>query len=101
MSTWWVPNGPNGSLTVNGQIIPAPMTSSFYPPLASAPMYQGSGQPPPTVPLNYMPNAQSMNAAGAAAASNDPWNFFTSPVLIAIGALVVGYLGLRYVHWRG
>lgn len=100
MSAWWVPNGPNGSLTVNGQIIPAPMTSSFFPDPASAPFYKGTGQPPPTVPLNFVSSA-TMYDTQANAAASDPWNITQSPVIIALAALIIGILGLRYVHWRG
>jgi hypothetical protein len=90
----------NGSLVVNGQIVPVPMSGQFFPPLASAPFYKGSGQPPPTVPLNYMPNAQSMNSAAGQQAAANPFSFVQSPLIIAVAALVIGLLGLRYIHWR-
>lgn len=98
--TAYVPDGGNGSLTVNGQIIPVPMSGQFFPSLASAPFYKGTGQPPPTVPLNYMQNPVQMNAAGSQTAASDPWNFFSSPVITAIVAITIGLLGLRYIHWR-
>lgn len=90
----------NGSLVVNGQIVGVPMSGQFFPPLASAPFYKGSGQPPPTVPLNYMPNAGSMNDASAQAAGDNPFSFVQSPLIIAVAALIIGLLGLRYIHWR-
>jgi hypothetical protein len=34
-------------------------------------------------------------------AANDPYSPEKSPVLWACVFLVVGLLGLRYVHWRG
>jgi hypothetical protein len=100
MSTWYVPNGPNGSMTVNGQIIPSPMGPQFFPELASAPFYRGNGQPPPTVPLNFVSSA-TMSDQAANMAASDPFNFTQSPVIIAVAALVLGILGLRYIHWRG
>lgn len=100
MASWWVPNGPNGSLVTNGQIIPSPMDSAYFPEMASAPFYRGNGQPPPTVPLNFVSSANMVDQSANMAAS-DPFNFTQSPVIIAILALVIGILGLRYVHWRG
>jgi hypothetical protein len=100
-SGWFTPTPVgNGSMVTNGQIVPVPMSGSFFPPLASAPFYKGSGQPPPTVPLNYMPNAGAMNSAAGQQAANNPFSFVQSPLIIAVGALVVGLLGLRYIHWR-
>lgn len=90
----------NGTLTVNGQIIGVPMSGQFFPSMASAPFYKGSGQPPPTVPLNYLQNPVQMNAAGADAAAGDPWNPTVSPLVWSIGAVVVGILWLRFIHWR-
>src|SRR5216684_4953958 len=85
----------NGSMVVNGQIITVPMTSAFYPPLASAPFYKGSGQPPPTIPLNYMQGMGASNDAAAASAASNPFSFVQSPLIIAGAALVIGLLGLR------
>ena len=90
--------GSAGTLPVNSQLIPAPMASAFYPGAAEMPIYRGSGQAPPTVPLNYM-SASGSDAKAIAAASN-PWSPIDSPLPWAIGALVVGMLGLRYIHWR-
>lgn len=91
----------NGSLVINGQIVPVPMAGQFFPPLASAPFYKGSGQAPPTVPLNYMQGSGMAADASAAKAAANPWSPTQSPVIIAIAALIIGILGLRYVHWRG
>jgi hypothetical protein len=90
----------NGSMVVNGQIVPVPMIGQFFPPLASAPFYKGQGQPPPTVPLNYMPGAAAMNSASSQQAASNPMSFVQSPLIIAVAALVIGLLGLRYIHWR-
>jgi len=89
----------NGSMYGNGQIVAVPMSSAFYPPLASAPFYKGSGQPPPTVPMNYIQGSGASNDAAAATAGANPFNFTMSPLIIFLIALVVGYFGLRYIHW--
>lgn len=88
-----------GSLQVNSQLIPVPMSSAFYPTLAGAPFYKGSGQPPATIPLN-MSSAGGTDQTASIAASN-PFSFTQSPLPIALGALVIGMIGLRYIHWRG
>jgi len=41
------------------------------------------------------------NLAAADAAAADPFNPMISPTMWAVLFLVVGLLGLRYVHWRG
>lgn len=90
----------NGSMVSNGQIVPVPMLGQFFPSLASAPFYKGSGQPPPTVPLNYMQGSGASNDAMAATAAANPFSFTQSPLVIALIALVLGIAWLRIVHWR-
>ena len=92
----------NGSLVLNGQIVPVPMSGQFFPSLASAPFYRGNGQPPPTLPLNYMGYMGSSSGSDYATQqmANNPWSPTQSPLIWALGALVVGLLGLRYIHWR-
>ena len=98
MANWYSPVNGNGSMVVNGQIVPVPMGGQFFPTMASAPFYKGNGQGPPTVPLNFMGQG-SGNQLSQVAGSN-PFNFQLSPLLMACIALVVGIFGLRYVHWR-
>jgi len=97
----WAVFGQNnaGSMQVNSQLIPVPMSNAFYPTYASAPFYKGNGQPPPTIPLNYMSSGGTDYSAQVAAAN--PFSFTQSPLIIAVAALIIGILGLRYVHWRG
>ncbi len=91
-----------GSMQVNSQIVPVPMSGAFFPALAQAPYYNGSGQPPPTVALSYMQTGSGgTNQAAADVAASNPFSFVDSPLIIAVLALVIGILGLRYVHWRG
>jgi len=87
-----------GTLQSNSQLVPVPMSGAFYPGMASAPFYKGGGQPPPTVPLNYLGGATDNMAAAAAA---NPFSFANSPLPIALAGLIIGIMGLRYVHWRG
>ncbi len=89
----YAPMPGNGSLVVNGQIVGVPMGNQFFPSLAMAPFYRGNGQPPPTIPINY----------GASTGTNGMLNASSptqGPVFIAVAALIVGILGLRYIHWR-
>lgn len=91
--------GGSGSMSVNGQLVSVPMSNSFFPSTAAAPYYKGSGQPPATIPLSYNSGSSSTTSQAAMAASN-PFSFTQSPLIIAIAALIIGILGLRYVHWR-
>lgn len=86
----------NGTAGVNSQLLPFPMHGSFFPNLAQAPMFAGNGQPPPTIPINYM----GMRAASHGSSVSDPWSPTQSPLPITIGALLLGFLLLRFVHWR-
>lgn len=101
-TTYYQPVGGNGSYAVNSQLLAAPMAAAFYPGMAGVPFYKGNGQGPPTIPINYM-NSQSATGgadlSGTAAASN-PFDPMVSPLPWAIGALIIGLLGLRYIHWR-
>lgn len=94
----YVPMTGNGSLVSNGQIIPVPMLGQFFPSTAQAPFYYGNGMPPPTIPINYT-TSQGGDMSTAAAASN-PWSPTLSPLPVTIGALIVGLVMLRFIHWR-
>jgi len=89
-----------GTLYVNNQIVPSPMTSAYFPDQSQFPYFKGSGQGPATVPLNYMGGA-SGTSGEAANATALPFSLQHSPVIWAIIFLVVGVAGLRYIHWRG
>ena len=86
-----------GSLAVNNQLLVAPNSEAFFPSSATYPYFRGSGQGPATIPLD-MVNYGGGSAASAATAN--PFSPTQSPLWIAIIALVVGLLGLRYIHWR-
>ena len=99
--TSYAPAWGNGSLVTNGQIVPVPMMGQYFPSTASAPFYTGNGQPPPTVPINFLSSASSNSNGNAPTAASDPFSFTQSPLIMAIIFLVVGIAGLRYIHWRG
>lgn len=99
---YWYTPAPvgNGSMVANGQIVGVPMGLQFFPNLAAAPFYKGSGQPAPTVPINYITGTPGSTGGMSAAAAANPFSFTQSPLIIAILFLIVGILGLRYIHWR-
>lgn len=101
MANWGLPpvQVNNGSLITNGQLVPAPMMGAFYPASGFAPFYKGNGQPPPTVPISFMGQSSGSSALASTAVSN-PLNFSLSPTMMALIALIIGLLGLRYIHWR-
>jgi hypothetical protein len=41
-----------------------------------------------------------MNSAAGQQAADNPFSFVQSPLIIAVAALIIGLLGLRYIHWR-
>jgi len=88
-----------GTLYSNNQIIPAPMSSAYYPDVSQYPYFKGSGQGPATIPLNYGGSGGTAGASATAAAS--PFSFTQSPLIISVAALIIGMWGLRYIHWRG
>lgn len=89
----------NGTFVTNGQILNGPMQGAFFPSTAQVPFYKGSGQSPPTVPISYMGSGQSGDSLSQLA-GNNPWSFTQSPLIIAVAALIIGLVGLRYIHWR-
>lgn len=84
-----------GSRVVNGQLVPVLEWQALASGNAVGPAFGGGPASPATIP----PNGSTGRPAAAAAASN-PFNFRLSPVPILLIMLVVGVLGLRYVHWR-
>lgn len=89
-----------GSLNVNGQLVPVPMSGAFYPSYAEGGVYRGTGQGPATVPLSYMQGDTGGSSVSATAAAN-PFHPTLSPLWMAVFALIIGMLGLRYIHWSG
>lgn len=84
-----------GSATVNGQLVPVFKWNAFASGNATGPVYGGGPASPATIP----PNASSGSASASTAASA-PFNVKSSPILLLLVMLVVGVLGLRFIHWR-
>lgn len=90
-----------GSRMVNGQLVPELMAAQVFPSQAFVPYYQGRGAPTPTLPGVVMGDPGGNVVYSGADAGQDPWNLQKSPVLWAIGFVIVGILGLRWIHWNG
>lgn len=108
-----------GSNTVNGQLVPQPPSSAFFPLTMGAqyrgPGYwprQGSYQVPPVVPSAAMAAQMSPNSQGSGTAqgsvttgppmsSASPWHPFNGTIMFAVGALVLGLFALHYIHYGG
>jgi hypothetical protein len=98
-----------GSQPVNGQLVPELTNTQIFPSAAYVPYMQGRGAATPTLPppVSWFsgggnPYTTGLDATGVASeAAADPFNPAKSPVWWALGFLIVGMLGLRFVHWRG
>lgn len=104
--------GPD-SQVINGQLVPV-MGSSVWSPVAWGPLPGRTGTPapvptiPPIVgnsgggyggPGNAVGGGGTANDATAAVAADNPWSLKLSPLPWALGFLIVGLLGLRWIHW--
>ena len=104
------------TFVINGQRFAQP-TSAQYSPLQYGPQTTGVPQISPTQPpfigqangggtsLGGMEGVGGYGTAGnnalvTATAANNPFNLKVSPVFWAVGALVVGLVLLKAVHWR-
>jgi hypothetical protein len=92
-----------GSSIENGQLVPTLMAGQVFPSEAYVPYYAGRGAPTPTLPGVNLGNATgNVTAASSASdAGTDPWNAQKSPVIWAIGFIIVGIIGLRFIHFQG
>ena len=91
----------SGTSLINGGLRQVVQRSVINPPAAMMPLYQGNGAMAPTLPLPLGYGGTGINTAAAGAASANPFSPKHSPLPWLIGMLVVGILGLRYIHWRG
>jgi hypothetical protein len=99
-----------GSQPINGQLVPELTATQIFPSNAFVPYYQGRASFTPTLPppIQYGqgtamdPYTSGLMGGGSSmAAIQDPFNPTKSPVLWAVGFLIIGMLGLRHIHWRG
>lgn len=92
-----------GSAGINDQLIPVYDGSAIWGLTQVGPVFHGNGQrPPQSIPTGI--------SSPVMAASATPSTAFTSPsttgnhtmlLVIVAGLAILGYLGMRYVHWRG
>lgn len=113
-----VQNGFNGALpnnssysssVVNGQLVPVYTMRGMFPSQAAAPYYYGNGAKPATL-AGYSTGGSAVSSVnmttgiGGGPSGDDagaaPWNLQVSPTGWAIAFLVIGFLGLRHIHWR-
>jgi hypothetical protein len=106
-------NSPNNtsysSSVVNGQLVPNFTQRGMFPSQAAAPYWYGNGSKPATLAgfsplMGGMSPASGITGTGIGGGSLDisnPWSPTESPLPWAIGFLIVGFLGLRHIHWRG
>lgn len=96
------------SRIVNGQLV-GMRDSMPYNPITFGPYLQGGISPTPSAPpgaygLGAMPSSagagMATNASVTHAAVQSPWSPVQSPLPWVVGALILGLLGLRYVHWE-
>jgi|SRR5882672_10548051 len=105
-------NQPNstlyGSSVVNGQLVANATTRQIFPSQAAAPYMYGNGSKPATLagfapgmgtPLS-LAAGDGIGIGGGPGVSDNPWHPTQSPVIWAIAFLIIGFVGLRHVHWR-
>lgn len=93
--------GPDTTV-VNSTLIPERSASAYYP-IAWGNMRSTGPMPlPGSIPASYSLGAGGggSNDAAVMQANAAPWSFRSSPVPWAIAFLLIGILGLRYIHWR-
>lgn len=108
------PLGPSSGI-VNGQLLDFPTTAA-YNPQGYGPQTIAVPQISPSLPP-YMAGASPMGVSGnggsvggygtaenntlaTTIAANNPWNARVSPVIWAVGGLVLSLVLLKAIHWR-
>ena len=92
------------SSIVNGRLVGV-MGADAWSPTVVGPTLQGVVSPAPNVPpaaygLGAMPSSVDPNQLQTAAAAANPWDPRVSPLPFVIFAFVIGFIGLRYIHWE-
>src|SRR5262249_18712201 len=92
-----------GSVGANYELVPAVNWYSSAPHNAYGPSLRGGPRGPQTIPTGVGASFDASGAAsaGTSSASNQPWSFGSSGLPLLLIMLVIGLLGLRYIHWRG
>jgi hypothetical protein len=110
-----IPNGYNatqtdnaayGSKVINSQLVNVYTVRALSPSQAAAPYWYGNGSKPPTL-AGYSAAKTPVTMAnavggGSLATSGDAGllDMQNSPAMWAVIFLVVGFVGLRHIHWR-
>ena len=85
------------SEVVNGQLVQVMEGAWRASGNAVGPLYRGGAATPATIPRAQSAGANSANAQAAGAA---PWDPRVSPLPLLVVMLVLGLVGLRYIHWN-
>jgi hypothetical protein len=100
-----------GSKVINGQNVPVLTRRQYYPSQAAAPYWYGNGSKPATL-AGFAPQmargsssgfVNSSTAIGGGPSMDDgasAWDVRMSPTGWAVAFLIVGFIGLRHIHWR-
>lgn len=98
-----------GSKVINGNNVSVFTMRAMYPSQAAAPYMYGNGSKPATL-AGFSPSAGTSGLVNMTtgigggpsgeAAGENPWNLQVSPTGWAVAFLVIGFLGLRHIHWR-
>jgi len=91
-----------GSAGVNDQLIPVIEGSALWGLNSVGPVWHGNGQrPPQSIPTGITSPVMASSATPSTAfTSTTTTGNGTMLLVIAALMLVVGLLGLRYIHWR-
>lgn len=94
-----------GSSVTNGQLVSNFTMTAMFPKQAAAPYMYGNGSKPATLAGFSAGGANVMAAnsgmiGGGPTVSSGPFDIQNSPVIWAILFLVVGFIGLRSIHWK-
>lgn len=99
-----------GSKVINGNNVPVFTMRAMMPSQAAAPYMYGNGSKPATLAGFSTTGGRAASTinmttgigGGPSSIGDDvsPWDLRSSPTVWAIIFLVVGFLGLRHIHWR-
>jgi hypothetical protein len=91
-----------GSAGINDQLIPVFDGSAIWGLNLVGPVFHGNGQrPPQSIPTGITSPTMAASGTPQTAFLNTTQTGNGSMLLIIVAGLaIVGYLGMRYIHWR-